>query len=64
LFLSSILRGPAEADNFHFNPSLFKDIEAPKEIWYWLQPEEEDQKDEEKDDECTGSDLSVSFATK
>lgn len=38
-----------------------KDIDVPKETWYWLEPEEEDKKDEEdKDDECTSSDLSVS----
>ncbi|XP_014806215.1 PREDICTED: G patch domain-containing protein 11 isoform X3 [Calidris pugnax] len=38
-----------------------KDIDAPKETWYWLEPEEEDKKDEEdKEDECTSSDLSVS----
>ncbi|XP_025907011.1 G patch domain-containing protein 11 isoform X1 [Nothoprocta perdicaria] len=38
-----------------------KDIDVPKEIWYWTQPEEEEQKEEEeKEDECTSSDLSVS----
>ncbi|XP_075563158.1 G patch domain-containing protein 11 isoform X7 [Pelecanus crispus] len=38
-----------------------KDIDVPKETWYWLEPEEEDKKDEEdKEDECKNSDLSVS----
>ncbi|KAM6367395.1 G patch domain-containing protein 11 isoform 2-T4 [Alca torda] len=38
-----------------------KDIDVPKETWYWLEPEEEDKKDEEdKEDECTSTDLSVS----
>ncbi|NXX82689.1 GPT11 protein, partial [Urocolius indicus] len=37
-----------------------KDIDVPKEPWYWLEPEEEDKKDEEdKEDECTSSYLSV-----
>lgn len=47
------------------NLSLFKDIDVPKETWYWLEPEEEDKNDEEdKEDECKSSDLSVSSATK
>ncbi|XP_062346239.1 G patch domain-containing protein 11 isoform X4 [Cinclus cinclus] len=38
-----------------------KDIDVPKETWFWIEPEEEDKKDEEdKEDECTSSDLSVS----
>ncbi|XP_027754656.1 G patch domain-containing protein 11 [Empidonax traillii] len=38
-----------------------KDIEVPKETWFWIEPEEEDKKEEEdKEDECTSSDLSVS----
>lgn len=50
--------------NFHLNPLLFKDIDVPKETWFWIEPEEEDKKDEEdKEDECTSSDLSVSSST-
>ncbi|NXA32648.1 GPT11 protein, partial [Eudromia elegans] len=38
-----------------------KDIDVPKEIWYWIEPEDEEQKDEEeKEDECASSDFSVS----
>ncbi|XP_005416304.1 G patch domain-containing protein 11 isoform X1 [Geospiza fortis] len=38
-----------------------KDIDVPKETWFWIEPEEEDKKGEEdKEDECTSSDLSVS----
>lgn len=41
---------------------LFKDIDVPKETWFWIEPEEEDKKDEEdKEDECASSDLSVSL---
>ncbi|KAI1240707.1 hypothetical protein IHE44_0009144 [Lamprotornis superbus] len=37
-----------------------KDIHVPKEIWFWMEPEEEVKKDEEdKEDECTISDLST-----
>ncbi|RLV98655.1 hypothetical protein DV515_00010544 [Chloebia gouldiae] len=37
-----------------------KDIDIPKETWFWIEPEEEDKKDEEdKDDECTSADLST-----
>lgn len=54
-----------KADNIHLNPSLFKDIDVPKKSWYWLEPEKEDKKNEEdKEDECTSSDLSVSSVTK
>lgn len=43
---------------------LFKDIDVPKETWFWIETEEEDKKDEEdKEGECTSSDLSVSAAT-
>ncbi|NWU99895.1 GPT11 protein, partial [Upupa epops] len=38
-----------------------KDIDIPKETWYWLEPEEDDKKDmEKKEDERPSSDLSVS----
>ncbi|XP_054248240.1 G patch domain-containing protein 11 isoform X2 [Indicator indicator] len=38
-----------------------KDIDVPKETWYWLEPEEEDQNNEnDNEDECTSSDISVS----
>ncbi|NXA51707.1 GPT11 protein, partial [Nothocercus julius] len=38
-----------------------KDIDVPKEIWYWIEPEEEEKKDEEeKEDECASSEISVS----
>nr|XP_031360173.1 G patch domain-containing protein 11 isoform X1 [Lonchura striata domestica] len=32
-----------------------KDIDIPKETWFWIEPDEED-----KEDECTSTDLSVS----
>ncbi|NXA14735.1 GPT11 protein, partial [Sapayoa aenigma] len=54
-------RKPTKADNFHLNSSFFKDIDVPKETWFWIEPEEDDKKDEEdKEDECSSSDLSVS----
>ncbi|KAJ7401896.1 G patch domain-containing protein 11 [Pitangus sulphuratus] len=60
-FIRHLTRKPMKADNINLNPSLFKDIEVPKETWFWIEPEEEDKKDEEdKEDECTSSDLSVS----
>lgn len=43
---------------------LFKDINIPKESWFWIEPKEEDKKDEEdKEDECTSADLSVSVSS-
>lgn len=62
--IQCLTRKPTKTDNFHLNPLLFKDIDVPKETWFWIQPEEEDKKDEEdKEDECTSSDLSVSSST-
>ncbi|XP_061847135.1 G patch domain-containing protein 11 isoform X2 [Colius striatus] len=33
-----------------------KDIDVPKETWYWLEPQEDE---EDKEDDCTSSELSV-----
>ncbi|XP_051469210.1 G patch domain-containing protein 11 isoform X1 [Apus apus] len=35
-------------------------IDVPKETWYWIEPEEEDKNEEDKEDACASSDLSVS----
>lgn len=49
---------------FSFNLCfIFKDINIPKEIWYWMESEPEEEKDEEKkedENEYKSSDLSVS----
>lgn len=45
-----------------------KNIQVPREVWYWMRPEEEteeeeEEKEEQDEDECPSEDLSVCVGT-